>query len=305
MRLLATMCTSRRPADVRGPLAEVTVQAKALEGAEALLVTSGLDRETQAAHDRVGSELGARVLHVGPGLSVARNRALAEADASDVVAFIDDDAVPAADWLERLASHWREAPRDVACIGGAIEPKWEVDPPAWVSARISLAFSLLDLGKGVVELTPSAGEGVWGANISFRAGPLREVGAFDPARGAIPGVPLFGDESDAQRRLEEAGKRIVYAGDVRVTHLVGAGRLTLGGLARRERWRGASLVYAGQRKPLGGVPLALRAGAGIVTAMARFNRPLAGERWARLWREAGVAAAPLMRRRLRKAGWPG
>ncbi len=303
--LLATICTARDAEQVRTPLSAIAAQAKASDAAAALLVTSGLEAQQREAHERLGAELGVGVVHAGPGLSVARNRAVAQAGENDVVAFIDDDAIPQPDWLARLAERWAEADHSVACIGGAIVPRWLAEPPAWISSRIWVSFSLLDLGPGLVELAPSEGEDVWGANVSFRAGPLRRAGGFDPARGPWPGVPMFGDESDAERRLEAAGKRVLYAGDVRVEHLIDPERLTLRELARRERWRGVSSVVSGRRSPPSGVPRAFKAAAGLAAAALTRNQPLVGERRGRLARELGVAAAPLWRRRLRKAGWPG
>jgi GT2 family glycosyltransferase len=304
-RLLATICTARDADEVRVPLTAAAAQAKATDGAGALLVTSGLGAEAREAHERVAAETGAGVVHAGPGLSVARNRAIAEAGETDIVAFIDDDAIPQPDWLERLAARWGEAADDVACIGGAILPRWLAPPPDWISTRIWTSYSLLDLGPGVVELTPSAGEDAWGANVSFRAGPLRRGGGVDPALGPWPGVPMFGDESDAEQRLEAAGKRILYAGDVRVEHLIDPERLTLRELARRERWRGVSLVVSGRRSRASGIPRAIKAAAGLAVATATRNRPLVGERRARLARESGVVGAPVLTRRLRKSGWPG
>jgi hypothetical protein len=116
---------------------------------------------------------------------------------------------------------------------------------------------------------------------------------------------MFGDESDAELRLEKAGKRTLYAGDVRVEHLIDPERLTLRELARRERWRGVSSVISGRRSPASGIARALKAAGGLALAAAARNRPLVGERRARLARELGIAAAPVLTRRLRKKGWPG
>jgi hypothetical protein len=305
LSLIAAICTNREPAAVRPALAALCQQAAADDEAVALLVTSGLGEDAHRAHAEAAASLGARAVASGPGLSVARNRALAEAGDADLVAFVDDDALPAPDWLGSLSARWRDAGDEVACIGGAITPRFERLPPAWVSERIDTAFSLLDLGPGVVELEPDAGRDAWGANISFRAGPLREVGAFDPSRGPWRGVPLFGDESGVQRRLAERGYRVLYAGDVRVEHSVGADRLRLRELWRRELYRGASAGLEGRVSPAAGAAAAAKAAAGLAVALVTRRAPLAGERFARLARGAGAAAAPLLLRRLRRRGWPG
>jgi len=305
LSLIAAICTNRDPAAVRPGLAALCEQASAGQEASVLLVTSGLDDAGDRAHAETAAELGARAVHAGSGISVARNRALDEADDEDVLAFVDDDAVPAPDWLDALCARWRQADRRVACVGGAITPRWERPPPAWVSERIHPAFSLLDLGEGVVELDPVSGQDAWGANISFRAGPLREVGAFDPARGAWRGVPLFGDESAVQRRLAGRGYRVLYAGDVRVEHRIPAERLKLRELWRRELFRGASAGLDGRVSPAAGALAAARSAAGLTAALVTRRAPLAGERFARLARGTGAAASPLLLRRLRRRGWPG
>jgi glucosyl-dolichyl phosphate glucuronosyltransferase len=63
-----------------------------------------------------------------PGLSGARNTGLGRAS-GEVVAFLDDDAVPAPDWLERLAGGY--GPPEVVGVGGAVLPAWEADRPGW------------------------------------------------------------------------------------------------------------------------------------------------------------------------------
>jgi hypothetical protein len=304
LSLIAAICTNRDPAAVRPTLAAVCAQAAEQAGASALLVTSGLDRPAHRAHAEAAEQLGANAVTAGRGLSTARNRALEGLDGGDLVAFVDDDAVPRPDWLRSLCEAWRGAAVDVACIGGAITPSFESPPPAWVSERISGAFSLLDLGRGVVELDPRSGVDAWGANISFRAGPLREVGGFDPARGHWQAMPLFGDESSVQLRLADRGYRVLYAGDVRVEHRIGADRLRLRELWRRELFRGASAAIEGDASALGGAGRAVKAATGLAVAIATARRPLAGERFARLARSCGAAAAPILRRRLRREGWP-
>jgi glucosyl-dolichyl phosphate glucuronosyltransferase len=300
LRLIAAICTNRSPDAVRPALSAVCEQSAA-EGATALLVTSGLDDPDHALHAAAAERLGASAVKAPAGLSLARNKALETARDADVLAFVDDDAVPQAGWLAALTECWRAAGADVACIGGAILPDWERRPPVWLTERVHTAYSLLDLGEGLVELDPRRGRDAWGANLSFRTAPLREVGGFAPERGPWSGVPLFGDESAVQRRLAERGYRVLYAGDVRVSHRIGAERMRLRELWRRELYRGAGA----DASPISGAGRALKAAAGLAVALARRDRPLAGERFARLGRNCGAALRPLLRRRLRRHGWPG
>ena len=64
--------------------------------------------------------VGARyVLEPRPGLSHARNRGMSVASAP-LVAFIDDDAIPATDWLERLTAAFEDP--DIAAATGRCVP---------------------------------------------------------------------------------------------------------------------------------------------------------------------------------------
>jgi GT2 family glycosyltransferase len=305
LSLIAAICTNRTPPAVQPALAAVCEQVAGAGDCSALLVTSGLDESAAALHAESAARLGARAVRAPAGLSLARNRALEEAQDADLIAFVDDDTLPQDGWLEALLERWRRASPEVACIGGAILPRWQRPPPAWVGRGLDEAFSLLDLGPGLVELDPLHGHDAWGANISFRAGRVREVGGFDAGRGAWSGVPLFGDESAVQRRLAERGYRVLYAGDVRVEHLIGAERLRLRQLWRRELYRGASAAIDGRASAWGGAALAAKAAAGMLIAALRGDRTLAAERLARLARSSGAASSPLIRRRLRRRGWPG
>jgi hypothetical protein len=294
--LVVAVCTNRRPQQVAPTLTGVADQLRQVEGTAGILVASGADAPLEGLAEAARDRGLTPVRCEEPGLAAARNRALAEAPGA-VVAFIDDDAVPEQGWLEHLAARWSSAPADLACIGGAIDPLWVKPPPRWMSERVHIVFSLLDRGEGVVPLKPGE-EDAWGANVSFRVDALREVGGFDPSLGPIDGIPFFGDETEAQRRLAAAGYRGIYAGDVRVLHAVAPDRMRLREVFRRRFYAGASMAITGQWSLAGG---AARLAAGILEIPVGLvsGRPdrLAGG-IARAGAGAGVLAAPVVRARL-------
>ena len=67
-----------------------------------------------------------------PGISAARNRALATAVDRDVLVFIDDDERPTPAWLTSLLATYREH-RSAAVVGPVIS-EFEGEPDRWVRA---------------------------------------------------------------------------------------------------------------------------------------------------------------------------
>src|SRR4051794_15589044 len=130
------VCTNRSPAAIRDCLKALQEQAGA---GSVVLVTSGLPEAAVAAHREAFG--GTLLAEPKPGLSRARNRA--RGAGTDVIAFVDDDAVVAEGWWEALRRRWEEAPADVACIGGPIRPRYSIPPPPWFSEGIAHILTLL------------------------------------------------------------------------------------------------------------------------------------------------------------------
>jgi GT2 family glycosyltransferase len=274
------VCTNRSPAAVAECLKALQEQAGA---ANVMLVTSGLpEREVEAHRAEFGGTVAAEP---EPGLSRARNRALAAAP--DVVVFVDDDAVVADGWWDALRRRWEEAPADVACIGGPIRARYSVEPPPWFSDGIAHTLTLLDRGPRVRDLDPRE-EAVYGANISFRVDPLRQIGGFDPDLGHSGARVFFAEEDEAQRALVRAGYRVRYVPDAAVWHVIPAERLTRGSFIRRRFAFGTTVGMRRERSRGLAARQALASGGGALLAAAGGRRALAMERAVRAAENAGV-----------------
>ena len=134
-------------------------------------------------------------------LSMSRNVAIALA-AGDVVAFIDDDAYPEPDWLDRLAEGYDSV--EVAGVGGPVFDH----TGAALQARYSIAtrFGTARIDNGDVNPTgffnnPYASEFLYliGTNCSYRRDALVDVGGFDEE------FEYYLDETDVCRRLLDRG----------------------------------------------------------------------------------------------------
>jgi GT2 family glycosyltransferase len=280
------VCTNRRPEDVAECLRALRPQVPA---GELALVASGLAPAEVERH-RAAFE-GVVLAEPRAGLSRARNRALAWAGADDaVLAFVDDDAVAEDGWYGALRQHWEDAPEEVACIGGPIRPRFAVPPPDWFSDDIAHVLTLLDRGAQVRDLDPEV-EAVYGANISFRTGPLRQAGGFDPGLGHATGRVFFGEEDAAERALARLGHGVRYVPDAAVWHVIGPERLTRGSFLRRRFAFGRALGARGGRgRGVAGVRF-LTTAAGALAAAVRGDQKLAMVRAVRAAENFGVLVA--------------
>jgi glycosyltransferase involved in cell wall biosynthesis len=159
------------------------------------------------------------------GVSNARNTGVQHA-AADLIAFLDDDLLPAADWLPSIRETMAAHP-DVHCVGGRIEPQWPSALPPWLTPA-NYAPLALQYGRGAgkpLSATNASGCLV-SANFICRRDVLRDVGGFSPA--------FFRDEDrELNLRLWRAGKIGIYADNIVATAVVQPERLTK---AYHRRW---------------------------------------------------------------------
>lgn len=159
--------------------------------------------------------------NTGPkGLSGARNTGAGVAKAQ-VVAFLDDDAEAAPDWLERLAELYDDP--DVLAVGGRVEPLWEAGRPGYFADELDWIVGCTYHGMPKVAAEV---RNVIGANMSFRAEVLERVGGFNPSLGRQDGLPYGCEETELCIRavMGAPGSRVVYEPAALVHHHVPAQR---------------------------------------------------------------------------------
>ncbi|MEK6276825.1 MAG: glycosyltransferase [Actinomycetota bacterium] len=150
------------------------------------------------------------------GAAAARNSSLAETT-GDVVAFLDDDAIPDPDWLERLAATY--ADRRVLAVGGTVRPRWLQGRPAWFPAEFDWVVGCTHSG---MPRQRSAVRNLVGANMSFRRDVLIELGGFREELGRVKKVPVGCEETDLCIRVTERwpDSIVVYDPAISVDHVV-------------------------------------------------------------------------------------
>ena len=133
-------------------------------------------------------------------ISVARNRGIAKAS-GDIVAFLDDDAVPETRWLDHLIRAFDDP--EVAAAGGYVLGRNGISIQ-WASRTVDRTGKARDLSltkEHPTVLTPPSGSAVKteGTNMAVRRDVLAGLGGFDPA------FRFYLDETDLNMRLSETG----------------------------------------------------------------------------------------------------
>ncbi len=154
------------------------------------------------------------------GLSGARNSGIAASNGK-VLAFLDDDAVAAPDWLSALAAHYQDPA--VMGAGGQIQPMWLAGRPGWFPAEFEWVVGCTYLGMPT-RIAPV--RNLIGANMSFRRQVFVDVGDFRSGMGRVGAFPAGCEETElcirANQRWPE--QHLVYDPAAVVQHRVPASR---------------------------------------------------------------------------------
>ena len=159
------------------------------------------------------------------GLSGGKNTGIALAS-GQVVAFLDDDAVADAHWLEFLAGSYEE-PR-VAGVGGLTLPRWDTQRPSWFPAEFDWVVGCTYVGMPACRAPV---RNLLGGNASFTREVFDQVGGFRSGIGRAQGKrPLGCEETEFCIRLSQKMPDAVLLFDNRATiwHRVGAERSRFG-----------------------------------------------------------------------------
>ncbi|NEQ43689.1 MAG: glycosyltransferase family 2 protein [Leptolyngbya sp. SIOISBB] len=88
------------------------------------------------------------------GLAFARNRAVLEA-CGNLVAFLDDDNIPASNWILKATEFAQKSPK-AGAFGGKVKGQFETPPPKDFN-KIAVFLAILDRGEVAHCYTPHRG----------------------------------------------------------------------------------------------------------------------------------------------------
>lgn len=136
------------------------------------------------------------------GLGAARNAGMVAAS-GEIVAYLDDDAYPDADWLTYLADSFLKTTH--VGIGGP-----NIAPPG--DGRIADCVANAPGGPAHVLISDAVAEHIPGCNMAFRKAALQAVGGFDPR------FRVAGDDVDVCWSLNRRGGTLGFSATAVVWH---------------------------------------------------------------------------------------
>lgn len=170
------------------------------------------------------------------GVSGSRNTAIA-LTTTDLIAFLDDDAVPEPDWLERLVAVFAEPA--VAVAGGWAEPDWQLGRPAWFPPDFDWVVGCSYRGQ---PLHDADVRNPLGCSMVIRHAVFDTVGGFSEQLGRVGAKPVGADETELCIRLVRRipSARVRWVPGAVVHHHVPPARSTLSYFVARCRAEGRS-----------------------------------------------------------------
>ena len=243
MDITVCICTHNRPTYLRDCLEGLRRQTVGADRFDILVVDSGSTGDAPARIVGLVAAVGnARLLRVEqPGVSVARNAGAAAARGS-YIAYIDDDAIAAPDWIERIRTAIVEADPPPVLIGGRILPHWEAPLPAWWPPQLRGVLSIIEF-EGHGEYRTAAlppGLEPYAANMTVHVPTLLAMGGFGLHAGRVGTMLLSDEEVQLAWRIQAAGFSARYDPRIIVRHQIQAAQLNPRWLLSRLYCQGIS-----------------------------------------------------------------
>ena len=229
MELTVCICTHNRPRYMHDCLAGLARQTAGQDAFAVVVVDSGSTGDAPAEiASLVAATPNASLIRVDrTGVSLARN-AGAWACHTPYIAYIDDDAIPADDWVARILAALAETTSPPAVLGGRVLPLWEAPLPDWWPSRLRGVLSIIETeGKGEYgDPSLPADLAPYTVNMVVNVVSLLAVGGFGCGAGRYGSSLLSDEDVQLAWRLRQTGQSVRYDSRIVVHHQIQATRLT-------------------------------------------------------------------------------
>jgi GT2 family glycosyltransferase len=184
------------------------------------------------------------VFEARQGVSHARNAGIKSARAP-IIAFFDDDVCVGRDWVKTIKQTLDEHP-EIDCVGGRVLPRWEREPPRWLTRAHWAPVALQDYGEESFHVNMSKPIGFISANFAFRREVFDKIGMFAPELQRVKDGIGSMEDRELMVRFWKAGLQGLYVPGLISRTTITPERLTK---AYHRRWHtGHGRCYAMMRE---------------------------------------------------------
>lgn len=152
----------------------------------------------------------------------------------EIIALTDDDAVPAADWVEQLVAAYDR--HDAIAVGGQMTADWVAGEARYIPEEFYFLIGVTHRGFPTEEREV---RNTFGANLSFKRSAFLKLGGIK--LGGIDPSSVQGRETEFCSRLrQEYDQGVIYTPAATVSHKIYDYRTDLIWLGKRAFWQGYS-----------------------------------------------------------------
>ena len=176
------------------------------------------------------------------GLAYARRCAIQAAD-SELIGFLDDDTLPANDWVTRAYEFGQRHPH-VGAYGSAIDGHYESEPPLGFE-RIASCLAVIQRGETPFQYHPKQGVLPAGAGMVVRQQAWLTCVPPEPALSGVRGNSLQakGEDVETLNHIRQGGWPIWHNPQMQLTHIIPQSRLRPGYLLHLFQCIGVSRYH--------------------------------------------------------------
>ncbi len=206
---LAELVASLRAQECRLPFEILIVDNKSSDGTAQLVKHLQSSQGAPIRYEREERQ----------GIVFARNLALESCSQSDFMAFIDDDELPEAGWLQSAFDGLDGDGAD--CVGGRIGLRFSPEKrPGWLEEQVLCFLGQLDYGETAFWITDDS-KPVWSGNVAYRMSLFKNAKLRFDLRYNRAGNGIGGGEDLRMfRALRAQGAKLRYRPDMAISHRI-------------------------------------------------------------------------------------
>ena len=170
------------------------------------------------------------------GLSYSRNMGILHST-GNIVAFIDDDAVPRQKWVSSIIDTFSDP--QVGGFAGEVIPEFETQNCGWFPREL---FWIISCSYTLTPTTKIEIDRGFGVNMAFRRLLLQKVGMFDTSLGLVQGKWIGGEDTDVFLKIKANGFKIMFNPEAVVIHKIPNNRINPLKIVRRAFNGGTSIA---------------------------------------------------------------